>query len=135
MKDHIDVAAAIILKDGKVFAARRGPGLHMAGYWEFPGGKLEAGESPEACLSRELHEELGVKTLVGKYVGENLHDYGSKLVRLIAYQVDCVDGEFQLLAHDDLRWLGADELDSVVWAPADIPLVELCHNLMMDHRA
>jgi 8-oxo-dGTP diphosphatase len=130
MKKQIDVAAAIILVDGKVFAARRKSGVHLAGYWEFPGGKIESGETPEQCLSRELHEELCITTKVGKYVGESLYDYGSKVVRLIAYQVEHIEGDFQLIDHDELCWLAADELESVEWAPADIPLVELCSDLL-----
>jgi mutator protein MutT len=130
MKKQIDVAAAIILFDGKVFAARRKPGVHLAGYWEFPGGKIESGETPEQCLSRELQEELCIATKIGKHIGESLYDYGSKVVRLIAYQVEHLEGHFQLIDHDELRWLAADELESVEWAPADIPLVELCRELL-----
>jgi mutator protein MutT len=124
MKKQIDVTAAIIVKDKKVFAARRKAGMHLAGYWEFPGGKLEAGETPEQCLARELQEELQITTRVGTFVGESVYDYGSKLVRLVAYQVEHLSGDFEMIDHDELRWLDFDELDSVEWAPADIPLVE-----------
>lgn len=131
MKKHIDVAAAIILKDNQVFAARRKPGIHLAGYWELPGGKVEQGESPEECLYRELQEELCVTTKVGQYIGESVYDYGTKVIRLLGYQVEHIDGSFQLNDHDELRWLAARELGSVKWAPADIPLVELCRMLMV----
>ena len=124
MKEQIDVAAAIIVKDNKVFAARRKAEMHLAGFWEFPGGKLEVGETPEQCLSRELQEELQITTRVGPFVGASVFDYGSKVVRLMAYQVEHLDGEFVLIDHDAMCWLGLDELDSVEWAPADIPLVE-----------
>ncbi|MEH6559310.1 MAG: NUDIX domain-containing protein [Oceanicoccus sp.] len=124
MKKTIDVTAAIIVKDNKVFAARRKAGMHLAGCWEFPGGKLEIGETPEQCLARELEEELQITSRVGAFVGESVYDYGSKTVRLMAYQVEHLDGEFELIDHDALCWLGLDELDSVQWAPADIPLVE-----------
>lgn len=123
MKNQIDVAAAIIVKDNKIFAARRKPGVHLAGFWEFPGGKLEAGESAEECLVRELEEELKITTHVGAFVGESVYDYGSKVVRLMAYQVEHLAGDFELIDHDALRWLGLDELESVQWAPADISLV------------
>lgn len=122
-KKQIDVTAAIIVKDGKVFAARRKQGIHLAGYWEFPGGKLEQDETPEQCLARELQEEFSVKTRVGAFVAESVYDYGSKVVRLLAYQVEHVSGDFQLIDHDELRWLALGELNSVKWAPADIPLV------------
>ena len=123
-KKQIDVTAAIIVKDHKVFAARRKHGTHLAGYWEFPGGKLEQGETPEQCLERELQEEFKITTRIGDFVAESIYDYGSKTVRLLAYQVEHVSGDFQLIDHDELRWLALDELDSVEWAPADISLVE-----------
>jgi mutator protein MutT len=127
MKKQIDVTAAIIVKNNNVFAARRKAGVHLAGYWEFPGGKIEGGETPECCLARELKEELNIITRVGAFVGESIYDYGTKVVRLMAYQVEHLAGDFELIDHDELRWLALDELDSVEWAPADIPLVEQYH--------
>ena len=125
MKKQIDVAAAIIVKNNKVFAARRKSGMHLAGYWELPGGKLEEGETPEQCLARELKEELNIIARVGAFVGVSIYDYGTKVVRLMAFQVEHLAGDFVLYDHDEIRWLALDELDSVEWAPADIPLVEL----------
>jgi mutator protein MutT len=125
MSKPIIVTAAIMVKANKVFAARRNPDSHMAGFWEFPGGKIETGETPEACLVRELFEEFGIVTRVGTFFGENTHDYGTKTIQLLAYQVTHVSGEFELMAHDQSRWLSTDELDQVKWAPADIPLVAL----------
>jgi mutator protein MutT len=87
MLSIINVAVGIIVKNNKVFAARRKPGLHLAGFWEFPGGKIEQNESPEQCLERELREEFGIETQVTHYIGENIHSYNDKTVRLIAYQV------------------------------------------------
>lgn len=130
MKKPIEVAAAVILDNNVVFAARRRPGIHLAGYWEFPGGKIELGETPEQCLFRELHEELGVTTRIGEYIGESLYDYGSKIVRLMAYRVEHILGDFRLNDHDELRWITAEELDSITWAPADIPIVELCREIL-----
>lgn len=124
MSKPIIVTAAIMVKANKVFAARRNPGSHLAGFWEFPGGKIDEGETPEECLSRELSEEFGIATEVGQFFGESIYDYGTKTIRLLAYQVTHVSGHFQLMAHDDCRWLAVDELDQVKWAPADIPLVK-----------
>lgn len=124
MKKPIDVTAAVIVKSGKVLAARRGPGKHLEGCWEFPGGKLEESETPEHCLQRELNEEFCITSRVGPYIGESLYDYGSKVVRLLAFQVEHISGDFQLIDHDELRWLALDELYDVDWAPADVPLVE-----------
>lgn len=129
MKKQIDVAAAVILKNDRIFAARRKPGMHLEGYWEFPGGKVEENETPEQCLFRELREELCITTEVGRYIGENAHDYGSKIIRLMAYEVVHVSGDFRLIDHDEFCWLGIDELGTIDWAPADIPLVELCRQL------
>ena len=120
----IVVAAAIIVKEGLVFAARRGPGKHLAGMWEFPGGKLEDGESPEHCLQRELYEEFGIETRVGPLVGKNTHDYGSKLVQLLAFHVEHIRGDFELRDHDELAWLDPEHLLTIDWAPADVPLAE-----------
>lgn len=120
----IVVTAAIIEKDGLVLAARRRKGKHLAGYWELPGGKLETGESPEFCLVRELKEEFDVETTVGSFFGENIHNYNGKVVRLLAYQVTHNKGDFKLIDHDKILWLALDDLRSVKWAPADIPLVD-----------
>lgn len=120
----VDVAAAIIEKDGKVLAARRAPGRHLAGLWEFPGGKVEERETPEACLFRELEEELAVTVAVGDLVAENIHDYGTKRVRLLAYSARIVEGKPSLRDHDALLWLEPRNLRSINWAPADIPLVD-----------
>lgn len=120
----IRVTAAVIVKNGKVLAARRGPGKHLEGYWEFPGGKLEENETPESCLERELTEEFSISSRVGAYIGESVYDYGEKIVRLLSYEVQHIAGEFKLVDHDELRWLAIDQLADVKWAPADIPLVE-----------
>jgi len=119
----MDVAAAVIRHDGKVFVARRGPGKHMAGYWEFPGGKLEAGESVADCLARELAEEFTIAVEVGEYLGESLHDYGDRVVRLIAHEVYWVGGEFRPAEHDAMQWLAPGKLSTLRLAPADIPLL------------
>lgn len=132
MNRSIEVAAAVILSNKKIFAARRKPGADLAGYWEFPGGKVEVNETPQQCLFRELKEELCITTEIGNYIGESLYDYGTKLVRLIAFEVAHISGDYQLIDHDKYCWLGIDELDSIDWAPADIPLVELCKELYKD---
>ena len=135
MSKPITVTAAIMIKAGKILAARRKPDTHMAGYWEFPGGKIEKGETPEACLSRELFEEFNIVAKVGAFFGENTFDYGTKVIQLLAYRVEHVSGEFELMAHDELRWLLPDELDQVEWAPADVPLVALCKTAKLPEGA
>ena len=98
--------------------------------WEFPGGKLEVGESPEDCLVRELAEEFGIEVEVGRYLGESVYDYGTKIIKLLAYQVTHVSGEFCLTDHDKLRWLSRTELHELEWAPADIPLLQSAYSLL-----
>jgi mutator protein MutT len=118
----VDVVAAIIEKDGLVLATRRKNGMHLAGLWEFPGGKLEPGETPEVALRRELKEEFAVDSQIGTFFGENIHDYGDKVIRLLAYRVTHLSGEFQLTDHDEIRWLKPEDLDDLAWAPADVPI-------------
>lgn len=120
----IDVTAAIIQREGLILTARRKPGAHMAGYWEFPGGKIESGETPEECLQRELKEELNIESKIGPFFEESCYDYGTKQIRLLSYFVDYISGTFTLNDHDEIRWLYAHQLLTLQWAPADIPLVE-----------
>ncbi len=117
------VTAAIIERNGLILAARRKPGCHMAGYWEFPGGKVEADETNEDCLARELSEEFGVHCKVGDFFGDSIYDYGTKIVKLLAYRVQHLSGTFQCRDHDRLCWLPAHKLPSLEWAPADMPFV------------
>lgn len=118
------VVAAAILRDGRVFAARRGPGQRQAGQWELPGGKVEPGESDAEALARELHEELGIAVRVGGYIGTSQFDYAHGTIALVAYQCRLINGEPTLTEHDQAAWLSADALESLSWAPADIPLIE-----------
>ena len=126
----ITVTAAVLVKDKRVLAARRRAGAHLQGLWEFPGGKLETGETPQQCLARELAEEFGIETQVGRYLGESVYDYGEMTVRLLAYHVTHISGAFALHEHDELRWLSRAELYEVDWAPADIPLLARALSLL-----
>lgn len=119
----IEVVAGIIECDGKVLATRRPPDDELAGLWEFPGGKLEAGESHQQCLQRELREELSIECDVAEQVADHLHDYGHKRVHLYAYRARIRQGTPQLNDHDQLVWLDESRLDELQWAPADVPLV------------
>ncbi|NOR24216.1 MAG: NUDIX domain-containing protein [Desulforhopalus sp.] len=118
------VTAAIIEKNGLILAARRKPGSHLAGYWEFPGGKIEADETNEECLARELWEEFGIRCIIGDFLGESIYDYQTKVIKLFGYRVMHLSGSFQCRDHDQIVWLPIHELHSLKWAPADIPLVK-----------
>lgn len=119
----IRVVAAALVRDGRVLACRRRPSLARGGLWELPGGKVEPGEADAHALARELQEELGLLVSVGEVLAESLHDYGDIAIRLVA--LACAgDGEPLLRDHDAVRWLAADELHTVTWAPADLPLLD-----------
>ena len=117
------VTAAIIKKDNKILIARRAPNKHLAGFWEFPGGKIEEGETPEFCLKRELIEELGITVNVGKFYMENQHDYGAKIILLQAYLCELISGDIVLRDHDKFEWIVKSDLTNFKFAPADIPFV------------
>ena len=118
----INVVAAVIMKEGKVFATQRGYGEFKDG-WEFPGGKVEAGESPEAALRREIREELEVEVNVGDLIDTIEYDYPAFHLSMKCYACTIAGGSLHLLEHEAARWLSADQLDSVAWLPADITLI------------
>ena len=120
----ISVICGIIYKSDQVFVARRKPRKSMGGFWEFPGGKLEDGESEEECLQRELFEELGMQVEVGSFFNENIHDYGLFRIKLTAYKCEFVEATMKLVDHDQYKWVLPEELLSFELAPADIPIAE-----------
>nr|WP_204398850.1 (deoxy)nucleoside triphosphate pyrophosphohydrolase [Arcanobacterium pluranimalium]MBM7825021.1 8-oxo-dGTP diphosphatase [Arcanobacterium pluranimalium] len=124
MKKLIHVVGAVCVRDGSILAAQRGEGRSLAGFWEFPGGKIEDGESPQQALARELREELLTEVDVGAFVARSEHEYEFGTVRLDAYFCTVVGSSPQLTEHQAMRWLSADELFDVQWAPADIPIIE-----------
>ncbi|WP_345773380.1 (deoxy)nucleoside triphosphate pyrophosphohydrolase [Paenibacillus sp. 19GGS1-52] len=125
MNSLIEVAAAIIHNgEGQLLIARRRLGKSQEGLWEFPGGKVEAGESIPDCLQRELQEEMGITIIPYEAFGTNEHSYGKIQIRLIAWHAEYRGGEIKLLDHDDYRWVYPGELGAFVFAAADIPFVE-----------
>jgi len=128
----IEVAAAIIQNaQGEVLIARRRPGKSQEGLWEFPGGKIEPGESIRQCLQRELVEEMGITILPYEAFGTNEHSYSSTHIKLIAWKAEYQGGEIRLVDHDAYRWVLPEELGNYVFAPADIPFVE---RLLLESR-
>lgn len=120
---YTSVTAAVIEKDGKILIARRNQDKHLGGYWELPGGKIEAGETPEACLKRELIEEFAIQTDVQEFIGESLYEYPGKQIKLLGYKVKWLSGDFQLKDHDQIIWVTLDQICDYKLAPADIPLL------------
>ncbi|WP_321308717.1 8-oxo-dGTP diphosphatase MutT [Marinifilum fragile] len=121
----IQVTAAIIRKGDSILVAQRNHDDDLGLKWEFPGGKIETNETAEACMVRELHEEFGIQSRVTGFLGENTHNYGSKIVCLKAFFVEHVSGEFQKRVHQNIKWVHFNELENLDWAPADIKLVDL----------
>ena len=118
----INVVAAVIMKEGRVFATQRGYSEFKDG-WEFPGGKVEAGESPEEALRREIREELEVEVNVDDLIDTIEYDYPAFHLSMKCYACTIAGGSPHLLEHEAARWLSADQLDSVAWLPADITLI------------
>ena len=119
----IEVVAAVIHKDGAYFATQRGYG-EFEGMWEFPGGKIEPGESRESALIREIQEELGVSISVEDYICTTDYDYTTFHLTMHCYICSIVSGEIELREHKSARWLTVDLLDSVEWLPADKEVVD-----------
>ncbi len=123
-KRRIDVVGAVIVAGDLVLAARRGAGMALAGTWEFPGGKVERGESPRHALRRELLEELRCTVEVGAHVETTEHEYEFGVVVLSTYYCTLVDGVPQPTEHAELRWMPVAQLAELDWAPADVPAVQ-----------
>ena len=120
----IKVVAAILQKEDKILIARKKQGKPLAGYFEFPGGKIEEGETPEESLIRELMEEMNIKIAVKEYIGESIYDYGNdKVISLLGYTAEIIDGEIKLSDHDRYEWVTLEQINNYKIAPADIPLI------------
>jgi 8-oxo-dGTP diphosphatase len=120
----VNVVAAIIRDGNRIFATQRGYGEFKDG-WEFPGGKVEPGETPQEALKREIEEELETEIEVGEYLTTIEYDYPSFHLSMKCYWCRIIEGRPVLLEHEAARWLGKDELDSVDWLPADITIIDM----------
>ena len=130
----VKVVAAIIRDGGKVFATQRGYGDYKDG-WEFPGGKIEPGETPQQALVREIKEELDTDIAVGDCLTTVEYDYPAFHLSMLCFWCKIVDGKPVLKEHEAARWLDADHIDSVDWLPADLTIIELIKDKMADHAA
>lgn len=120
---HLHVTCAIIERDGLVLAAQRGPAMSMPLKWEFPGGKIDPGESREQCLKRELREELGIAISVGTPLSPVTHRYPGFTVTLYPFICALEGGAPTLHEHAAIAWLPPRELPSLDWAEADGPIL------------
>ena len=119
----VRVVAAVICSEDKIFATARGYG-EFKGQWEFPGGKIESGETPQEALVREIQEELDVKIEIGDLIDTIEYDYSSFHLSMDCFWCNVTEGEITLKEAEDARWLSKDELYSVDWLPADMELTE-----------
>lgn len=125
----IEVVAAIIKHEDKIFATQRGYG-EFKGFWEFPGGKMEAGETPQQALIREIGEELDTEIEVGELVKTVKYDYPQFHLTMHCFICTVISGDLVLKEHEASKWLTKDTLDSVEWLPADEVLIERLKEIM-----
>jgi 8-oxo-dGTP diphosphatase len=119
----IEVVAAIIIENNKILATKRGYGDFQGG-WEFPGGKIEPGETKEEALIREIKEELVIDIKVGKLLETVEYNYPKFHLTMYCYICKFISGKIVLKEHEDAKWVTKDELDSIEWLPADLSLIE-----------
>jgi len=120
--EPIIVTAALIFRYGTVFLARREQNSTLGGYWEFPGGKMNKGETPQRCLERELYEEFRIRTRAGAVIAENIHHYPDKTIHLLALNTTILSGIPEKTVHDRLAFVPLDGLLHYKLAPADLPI-------------
>lgn len=126
---RIVVTAAVVRRDDAFLVTRRQRGVHLEGYWEFPGGKCDPGESFEGCLRREMREELDVDVLVGREVLATAHAYPERIVELHFMECDLI-GEPRPLLGQEMRWVGRGDLRTLEFPPADAELLDLLEHLL-----
>lgn len=126
---RVEVVAAIIKRDNEIFATQRGYGEFKGG-WEFPGGKIEEGESREQALEREIKEELDVAIQVGEWIHTVEFDYPTFHLTMHCYLCALLSDAIQLKEHQAAKWLQKDTMDSVDWLPADVEVAEKVKNIL-----
>ena len=124
MSNPIRVVGAVFHDGERFLACRKKPGKPLEGHWEFPGGKIEPGETPEQALAREIREELNLIAEVGQKVTTTTYEYDFATIELTTFYCTLVDGDLRLTDHDDTKWVTSTEAAHLAWAPADIPAVE-----------
>src|SRR3954468_14094944 len=124
MKKNLYVVGAVIIENGKILCAQRGPSKSLPFKWEFPGGKIEEGESPQEALRREINEEMRCEIEIGEQVEDTVYEYDFGVVHLKTFYCRLIAGEPILTEHVSIQWLYPNDLRSLDWAPADIPAIE-----------
>lgn len=119
----INVACALIFNADKVLVAQRSASMKQALLWEFPGGKVEAGETAQQCLHREIKEELNIDIEILESLNPNLFSYDTFTIKLLPFICRYVSGTIQLTEHQECRWFSKNELGTLDWSPADVAIV------------
>ncbi|SHJ98613.1 8-oxo-dGTP diphosphatase [Anaerobranca californiensis DSM 14826] len=130
---ELEVCAAIIIERDRILIAQRPLGDSLENLWEFPGGKVEKGETPEQSLKREIFEELGIEILVGDFFGENTHNYGDKVVKIKSYLCSILSGHPTEKFHQKVLWVSVEGLNEYLFAPADIPFIRKIQSYFVDY--
>jgi len=125
----IKVIAGLITDSNKYLIAKRNMEKTLGGLWEFPGGKIDDDETPKECLKRELMEELRIDSDIGRFLCNNIYDYGDFKIDLHLYEVKSFSGEIIRTEHEEISWISKEEFDQYEFAPADIPIIEKLNNL------
>jgi mutator protein MutT len=124
-KPHINVTAGLIFKNGSILIARRPQGYHLAGLWEFPGGKQEPDETLEECLEREIREELDIEVKADKLFVTVVHEYEKKIVSLHVFECTYLRGDPKGLDGQEIKWIKTSELREYEFPPPDQEVIEL----------
>lgn len=134
MKKNIHVVGAVIVENGKILCAQRGETKALPLKWEFPGGKIEKGESPQEALRREIIEEVHCKIEIGEQIEYTSYEYDFGIVHLTTFYCKLIEGTPTLTEHVSIKWLTPNELASLDWAPADIPAIEKISRLSLINK-
>ena len=133
MKRHLHVACAIIEQNGTVLTAQRSAAMSLPLKWEFPGGKIEAGETAEECLIRELREELGVSVFIGSALSPATHCYPDFTVTLYPFTCRLTGGTVSMYEHHALKWVEPQQMPELDWAAADLPVIREYMNITAEN--
>ncbi|UCF57119.1 MAG: 8-oxo-dGTP diphosphatase MutT [Deltaproteobacteria bacterium] len=123
-KPHYHVTAGLLWRDGSVLITKRPEGSHLAGFWEFPGGKQESGETLEECLEREIKEELGIDVRAQNLLFTAEHEYESRIVSLYLFLCTHLGGELEPLECDEIRWVHPEDLTQYRFPPPDLKIIQ-----------